>query len=179
MLSLKLVHLIEEHINGLTDAIVAKLHSAPKTRGLQKVPAPELRCRIHETLCDFHTWLLTNADRSIAERYRDLGRRHAAREVALPDVCWAIVLMKEQLWEFVEEQALHTTSVEIHAELELMRVLDLFFDCVICHMVEGYEEARQKMAGPQLPVGTGLSVASTRPKWMRNGRIKDVRQSNL
>lgn len=177
MLSLKLVHLIEVHIDGLSDGIVAKLHTSARTRGLQTIPAPELRGRIHETLCHFHAWLITNADHSIAERYRDLGRRHAARGAALPDLCWAIVLMKEHLWDFVEQQALHTTPVEIHGELELMRLLDLFFDCVICHVSEGYDEARSKMASAHVDASAaGLHVVPARPKWLRTGKNKDAVQ---
>ena len=171
MLSLKLVHLLEQHSDELADGITAKLHTSSRTRGLQAIPAIELRARIHETLCHFHAWLLTSADHTVEERYRSLGRHHAAKNVALPDVCWAIVLMKEHLWDFVGQQAFHTTPVEIHAELELMRLLDLFFDCAICHVTEGYEQVRCD--------GEAMNLASSEPevhllngrlKWLRSGR---------
>ncbi len=179
MVSLKLVHLIEEHANELADGIVGKLHSAPRTRSLQRIPAPELRNRIQETLRHFHAWLLNSADHNVQERYQDLGRRHAAQDVALPDLCWAFVLIKEHLWEFVGRQAFHTTSVEIHAEHELMRLLDLFFDCTICHVAEGYEQARSNMSGPTQSLSEPrMGLVANRPKWRRSSRNRDTTHGN-
>ena len=171
MISLKLTRLIEEHSSELSDEIVVKLDTDPKTQGLRKIPAPELRKRIQETLCQFHAWLLTSADHHVQEHYRELGRHHAAQNVALSDLCWAIVLVKEHLWDFVQQQALHTTSVEIHAELELIRLLDLFFDGAICHVAEGYEQVRSEMRGSEPRSGEPrMPVIPSRPRWLRSPR---------
>src|SRR5579884_2972329 len=90
MISLKLTRLIEQHSSELTDELVKKLHSSPRTRGLQRIAAPELRNRIEEMLSQFHGWLLTKEDRKkVQERYRTLGRQHASQYVSLPDLCWA------------------------------------------------------------------------------------------
>jgi hypothetical protein len=142
MLSLKMVQLIEEHSDELADGIVTKLHRSPRTLTLRRIPAAELQSRVKESLHHLHTWLLTNKGHHVEERYRELGRHHAAYDVSMSDLCWAIVLMKEHLWGFVEQRALYTTPVEIHAEMELMRLLDLFFDGMIYHVAEGYEHAR-------------------------------------
>ena len=179
MVSFKLVHLIGEHASELADGIVGKLHSAPQTRSLQRIPAPELRNRIQETLCQFHEWLLTNGNDDMQERYRDLGRYHATRDVALPDFCWAIVLIKEHLWDFVGRQTFHTTSVEIHAEFELMRLMDLFFDRAICYVAEGYEQARSELRGPSQSLDTPRMPLIPGPgKWLRSSRNSDAISGN-
>lgn len=171
MISLKLTRLIDEHTCELADGIVVKSHVDPRTQSLRRIPALELRKRIQETLCQFHAWLLTSADHRVQEHYRELGRHHAAQNVALPDLCWAIVLIKEHLWDFVQQQALHTTSVEIHAELELIRLLDLFFDGTICHVAEGYEQVRSEMRGAEQPSGEPrIPLIPSRPKWLRSPR---------
>ncbi len=171
MISLKLIRLIDEHTNDLADHIAGKLHNGTRTQSLRKIPAPELRKRIQETLCQLHAWLLTSSGHNVQEHFRELGREHAAQNVALPDLCWAFVLTKEQLWEFVERQALHTTSVEIHAELELIRLLDLFFDRTICHVAEGYEQAQSEIREPGQPSGeAALPPIPSRAKWLRSPR---------
>ncbi len=146
MVSLKLVRLIEEHSNELTEGLVRKLHSAPRTRSLRAVPANELRTRLHGLLCEFHTWLLTHADDKMQERYVELGRYHAGKNVTLPDLCWAMVLIKEHVWEFVGRQALHNSPVEIFGEFELLRFLDLFFDSALCCVTEGYVQVQHEAA---------------------------------
>jgi hypothetical protein len=178
MISLKLVRLIEEHKSELADEIVGSLHSDPRTKSLQRIPAPELRERIQATLCQFHAWLLTSVDHNVQEHYRDLGRHHAAQDVTLPDLCWAIVLIKERLWHFVERRALHTTSVEIHAELELIRFLDLFFDGAICHVAEGYECVRNEMRAPEQPSGPRMPLIPSRPRWLRSVRGSGTEHGN-
>ncbi len=53
MISLKLVRLIEEHSDELTDDLVRKLQSSAQTRSLQRISAADLRRGIHESLCSF------------------------------------------------------------------------------------------------------------------------------
>ncbi len=151
MISLKLTRLIEQHSSGLTDELVKKLHSSPRTRGLQRVAAPELRNRIEEMLSQFHAWLLTKEDRNnVQERYRALGRQHASQYVSLPDLCWAVVVIKEHLWDFVGQHAFHAAPMDLHAELELTRFVNVFFDGMICYFAEGYEQYRSEMVELQL-----------------------------
>lgn len=170
MLSLRMIQLIEEHSDELADGIVARLHHSPRTLTLRRIPVTDLHSRIQTTLHHLHGWLLTTEGNQVQERYRELGRHHAEHEVSLPDLCWAIVLIKEHLWDFVGQRAFHTTPVEIHAEMELMRLLDLFFDGMIYHVAEGYEEVRGK---PHVSSAEqGMPVWPEPPRWLRVGRNK-------
>lgn len=153
-ISLKLTRLIEQHSSELTHELVKKLHSSSRTRGLQRVAAPELGNRIQEMLSQFHEWLLTKEDRrNVQERYRRLGRQHATQHVSLPDLCRAVVVIKEHLWDFVGQHAFHTAPMDLHAELELARFVNVFFDGMICYFAEGYEQFRREMVEPQLHAG--------------------------
>jgi len=80
---------------------------------MQKVPEAELRSRIHEILQHLGEWLLTKSGSDIGMRYRDLGARRASQGVSLTDFCWAIVLTKEHLWEFLQRQGFLRSPVEI------------------------------------------------------------------
>jgi len=154
MISLKLTRLIEQHSSELTDELVEKLHNSSRTRGLQQVAAPELRNRIQEMLRQFHGWLVTKGDCSnVEERYRRLGKQHASQHVSLPDLCWAVVVIKDHLWDFVGKHAFHTAPMDLQAELELTRFVNVFFDGMICYFAEGYEQFRSEMVEPQPRAG--------------------------
>jgi len=139
MIALKLVRLIENHSQELTDSLIAKLEASARTADLRKVPTEELRGRVHEILQHLNEWLLTKTGRDIEKYYREIGERRAAQNVALSDFCWGIILTKEHLWEFLQRQAFMRGPVEIYGELELLRLMDQFFDRALCFASEGYE----------------------------------------
>ena len=116
---------------------------------MSKVPTDELRRRTHEILENLSEWLLTKTGGDIEQRYSELGARRASQGVALSDYCWAIVLTKEYLWEFLQRQGFLRSPVEIYGEMELLRLLDQFFDRAICSAAEGYEQHLcAKQTGP-------------------------------
>ena len=141
MIALRLVHLIEKHSDELVVDLLGKIEHSSRTRDLRKVPVEELRNRIYEVLSHLSEWLLTKTDRDIEKRYLEMGARRAAQGVSLQDFCWAIILMKEHLWEFLNRQGFAHNSVELYGELELLRLLDQFFDRAVCYATEGYQRA--------------------------------------
>jgi hypothetical protein len=139
MIALRLVRLIEHHSDELAAELVGKIHSSPRTADMRKVPAEELRSRIHQILEHLGEWLLTKTGRDIESHYFEVGERRAAQGVALADFCWAIVITKEHIWEFLQRQGFLRGPVEIYGEMELLRLLDQFFDRALCYASEGYE----------------------------------------
>ena len=157
MFSVKLVHLIEQHSSELTDGLVKKLHTSPRTRGLQQVPAADLRKRVQEMLIEFHLWLITRGEDNGQAYCMKVGARHASDGIPLSDSCWAIVVVKEHLWDFVEQHAFYRGPSDLHAELELMRYINLFFDSMLCYVTDGYEQYQRTVPKPAEPRGkTGM-----------------------
>jgi len=144
MISLRLVQLIERHSDELVTELVTKLESSSRTTDLHKVPTEELRRRIHEILRHLSEWLLIKTGHDIEQRYLKIGERRASQGVALSDFCWAIAMTKEHLWEFLERQGLIRGPVDIYGEMELLRMLDQFFDRALCFATEGYEQFIQQ-----------------------------------
>jgi hypothetical protein len=140
MIALRLVRLIERHADELAEELIEKLRVSAHTSDMEKVPEGELRSRIHEILQHLGEWLLTKTGSDIEMRYRDLGTRRAAQGVPLADFCWAIVLTKEHLRGFLQRQGFLRSPVEIYGELELLQLLDQFFDRALCYAAEGYEQ---------------------------------------
>ncbi len=144
MIALRLVRLIEDHSDEVAEGLLKKFEMSSLTRDMKKVPAHELRDRVYEILRNLGEWLLYKREDEIERRYRELGARRAAQEVSLSDYCWAIVLTKEHLWEFLQKQGMLRGPLEIYGELELLRLMDQFFDRAVCYATEGYERAAAK-----------------------------------
>jgi hypothetical protein len=102
-----------------------------------------LRRQIEEILQHLSEWLLTKTGDDIEQRFFELGERRASQGVTLSDFCWAIAVIKEHLWEFLERQGFKRGPVEIYGEVELLRLLDRFLDRALCFATEGYEQHSQ------------------------------------
>jgi hypothetical protein len=105
------------------------------------VPNHELRHRSQEILRNLSDWLLSKSDADVELRYREIGAARARQNVALSDVCWGIFLTKEHIWAFLQREGFLRGALEIYGELELLRLLDQFFDRAVCYCAEGYETA--------------------------------------
>jgi len=141
MITVRLVRLIERNSDELTDTLLTKFYSSPRTGELQKVPRHELRQRCHEILRHLSDWLLSKSGTDIEQRYRKIGSLRATQGISLAAVTWGIVLMKEHIWDFLQREGFLRGPLEIYGALELQRLLDQFFDHAICYCVAGYEEA--------------------------------------
>jgi len=150
MIALRLVRLIEHHSDALAGELVVKLETSSRTADLRKVPIEELRQRLQEILRHLSEWLLTKTGHDIEQRYFEIGERRASQGVALSDFCWSIVLIKEHLWAFLQRQGSMHGPVEIYGEMELLRLLDQFFDRGLCYATEGYEQFAQLHNGADI-----------------------------
>jgi len=77
----------------------------------------------------------------IEHRYLEIGMRRAQQGIPLSELIQAIVLTKENLWDFLKSEAVMDRAVEIMGELELLQMLEMFFDRAIYYASVGYEEA--------------------------------------
>jgi hypothetical protein len=160
MIALRLVRLIEDHSETLTEGLLEKFKRSPRTQDFAKVPRQELHDRVQELLTHLGEWLLHKKEADIELRYRDIGARRAAQQVSLADYHWAIVITKEHIWDFLQRQGFLQSPLEIYGEMELLRLLDQFFDRAMYYVTEGYERAEnservgvsQRSAAAQLNV---------------------------
>jgi hypothetical protein len=141
MLAVRLVHLIEAHCDEIAAGVLKKFQGSPRTSDLRNVPPPELRQRTLEILRYLSEWLLFKSESEIERRYKEMGRARASQNVSFADFCWSMIFTKEQIWDFVQQQGYLQSVVEIYGEMELLRLLDQFFERAICYGAEGYETA--------------------------------------
>lgn len=140
MFSYRLVRLIESHADALAAGLEERVLDNAQVSHFRHVPAHELRERVYEIYRHLCEWLLGKNELDIENRYREIGSRRAQQKVPLSEVLQAIVLTKENLWEFLKSEAVMDRAVEIMGELELLQMLEMFFDRAIHFAAVGYEE---------------------------------------
>jgi len=142
MLAYRLVRLIEAHSDALAAGLLHTVQSSKLTRDYKKVPEEELKQRVYEIYRHLGEWLLARTEFDINERYREIGARRAEQNVPLSQLVWVIVLTKENLWEYLKHEAGIVRPAEIFGELEMLQLLDQFFERAIFYAAVGYENAR-------------------------------------
>jgi len=142
----RLVELIEKHSEELARGLMEKLIHSEKASEMRKVPEAELRQRIYEVYRNLGDWLLNKTEADIERRYTEIGGRRAAQGVALSHVLYALMCVKEHLWSYLRFAGLVDRHVELFQELELLQMVDLFFDRAAYYLVRGYEQAAKVKA---------------------------------
>ena len=120
--SYRLVHLIESHAEALASGLEERMHENVRISHFRHIPAHELKERVHEIYRHLGEWLLGKNELDIEHRYREIGARRAAQEVPLSEIIQAIVLTKENLWDFPKGEAVMDRALEIMGELELLQI---------------------------------------------------------
>jgi hypothetical protein len=145
MIALRLARLIESHSDQLAEGLLRKLHSSARAQHLlEKVPESEVRERAHEIYRNLSDWLLNKTEPEIGRVYVQLGRQRAKQGVSMSSLCWAIMKTEENLWEYLESEGERANAMDILGSLELLRLLNQFFDRAIYYATLGYETAKHE-----------------------------------
>lgn len=148
MLSHRFVRLIEDHSDALGSSLLHKVQRSAHTEAFHKVPPDELKQRVCEIYQHLGEWLLDKSEADIEHRYTEIGTRRAEQGVPLSQVIWAIILTKDNLWEFILDESYPDRPVEVFGKQELLQLLDQFFDRAIYSAAMGYEWAAEANARP-------------------------------
>lgn len=145
MIALRFVRLIESHSDEIAKSLVKMLHTSSRTKGMETISDADLLIGTHETLRHLSDWLLSKTNAEIEARYVGVGRRLARHGVTLPNACWTLVLSKQCLWDFLQREGFLFSPVELYGEMELLWLLNQFFDRALCYLAEGYERERNSL----------------------------------
>jgi hypothetical protein len=141
MLAYKLVRLIETHSDALATTLVAKVQTSDLTRSYRHVPPQDLKATVGEIYQHLGEWLLGKSSFDIERRYQEIGARRVHQGVPISELIWVIILTKETLWEFLKKESTPEQPVEAFGELEMLQLLDQFFDRAVHSASIGYEKA--------------------------------------
>jgi hypothetical protein len=140
MISIKLVKMIEEHAEQITQGLLKDIQTNPKTSSYQQFSVEEMHTRAYTVYKNLGEWLIDTTEAKAQQWYLALGRRRFEEKIPVSQVIFALVLTKNHLLKYVKRFGLLDTALELHRELELFRFVTEFFDKAIYYTVMGYEE---------------------------------------
>ncbi len=146
MLSPKLIHLIEYHWDEILARSIRSIRCDPDLPHLKDLSQAELRDLGRNILEKMGHWLADAKDEEVARAYESMGRLRFEEDVPLHEVVRGLCLLKSKAMEYLEEQGLAKTSLELYAEGEFEHRLGRFFDLMLYHVVRGYEAALRRAA---------------------------------
>ncbi len=156
MLSAKLVQLIEDHWEPLTRRMMLIIRVDPRLVHVQTLSESDLHDRIGLVCKNLGHWLAAGDDEHLAAEFEALGRQRRREAVPLDEVIHVTHLVKHRMLDFVRDQGIAQTSVELYAQEELEHRVGLFFDAVVYHLVRGYEqELREAASAARLSAAAG------------------------
>ena len=144
MMLYRLVRLIETHSHSLAACLLDRVQGSDATPDYKNVSPEELRDRVYEIYRHLGDWLMTKDELDLERRYLKIGAARARQNVPFSQVAWAIVLTKDNLWEFLKKESPQERPVEVFGELEMLQLLDHFFDRAIYYAALGYELVRKE-----------------------------------
>ena len=139
----RLVHLIESHSQELAGELLNRTHQSPHLTSFSKVPDHELRQRVHEIYSHLGQWLMSRTEGDIARQYAEIGARRYRQGVLLSELLWAIILTKDNLWDFLGRESWPGFEIEVLAEHDMFRRIDHFFNRAMYYAARGFEQAER------------------------------------
>ncbi len=140
MLSLRLVRLIESHSEELALGLAQQVQNSERTSDFKEIPRDELRLAAAEVYRNLEEWLLQKKEEDIGKRFRMLAARRASQGVRLYQLVWVLVISRNHLWHFLQQESFVDNIFELFGELEVQQMLNQFFDRAIYYSILGYEE---------------------------------------
>ena len=141
----RLVRLIEMRSNELASCLIDRVHNSEATSDYKFVPDEDLKDRVYEIYRHLGEWLMTKDEVELKRRYLRIGAQRAKQCVSFSQLAWAITLTKENLWAYLKRQSEMDRPVEAFGELELLQLLDNFFDRAVYSAAIGHEKARTEV----------------------------------
>ena len=143
MVATRLVRLIEEHSDRLAAGLIERVHNSSRTVAYLQLSPEDLRHGAFEIYRHLGDWLTTKTETDIEYRFTELGALRARQGIPIPDFVWAMIITKENLWHFLRMQVGVDRVVEILGELELIQIIDQFFDRALYYAMVGYARAER------------------------------------
>ena len=141
LLAYRLVKLIETHSDGLARSLHNRYRNDTRCSAYAKVPDTELTSTVYEVYLHLGEWLMGKTEADIERRYLEIGAERAAQGVPASQVVWMICLVRENLWDYLQKHAELEKPAEIFGEIELLEMLDQFFNRAIYYATLGHERA--------------------------------------
>jgi hypothetical protein len=151
MISARIVELIQNHAPQLTTDTVADLLTNEHTPSFRRAAPLDLEGRIFRIYNHLGDWIAAGQGFAEAE-FEEWGRKRFGQGIALSEIVYAILVMKQHLSRYVSEHGLieaafprteqdYVLPMHLHSLQELNGMVNHFFDRALYHLAKGYEMA--------------------------------------
>jgi hypothetical protein len=154
MLAARLVIMIEQHAEELTQGVVHELRTNSRTPSYHKLDPQENYARVFDVVSHLGEWLDRKSDAATERAYRKLGQERFRERIPLAEVVSALMLTKQTLRRYIKTEGWVDSAFELYQHVELYDMISHFFDRAIYFTVLGYEEEARpvgKTAAPSEP----------------------------
>jgi len=141
MLSGRLVEMVEDHADQLTQALVAELRQEPRALAYQRLSYADIYERVYSVYHDLGEWLGREAENLVEQQYSTLGKRRASEGIPLSQVVYVLIRTKTYLFEYVRRAGLFDSVMDLYQLQEFHRLVENFFDRAVYYAALGYERA--------------------------------------
>jgi len=142
MVANRLVQLIEAHSDELAASLVERLRHSSRTVSFLKIPEDSLRQAADDLYRHLGDWLNNKTETDIEYRFVQVGTMRAEQRIPLSDFVWAMIITKESIWRFLQMQSVERVF-DLYGELELIHLIDQFFDRALYYATLGYSQAER------------------------------------
>lgn len=149
-----LMQQIETHAEQLTQRVIDAVRTSPRTMFLRDVSEEELTRRFFDLFRNLGRWLSEKKESEIETIYSDIGRRRCREAVPLSELVYALILVKQNLWDYVQKNVVAVSESTLYEEQLVAEMVGRFFDRAVYHTVRGYEEVWAKDTSLRLLAGS-------------------------
>jgi len=143
MLAHRLTKLIETHADQLVATLGERISRSPRCDEYTRVSSVELKKLVSGIYGELGEWLVSRPEEDIEKRYTAIGMQRAEEGVSVSQLLWCIMLVKENLWEYLRNNENLENTAQIFGELVLTQMVDQFFDRAMYYAVRGHEHVRE------------------------------------
>ena len=135
------IRIVEGHAERLAERWLLRLRKEEAMMEVYlRVPEDNLLSHVRKAYEEIGTYLGQPRHPVIAAHFRETGKRRKREGVPLTAVVRAIQLARSVMWQYVLEQGIFDSTVNLYQAMNLYREVVACFDQAILFAVEGYGE---------------------------------------
>ena len=134
------IRLVEGHAEALARRWIERIRKEEGLEAYLSLPEAALMEHVTDAYREIGLFLDQPKHDIVRHHFHDSGRRRRKQSLPISDVIRAIQLARNVMWQYVLEQDVFDSSLNLYQAIDLYRQIVNFFDCAIVFAVEGYCE---------------------------------------
>lgn len=148
MISQRLLRMVKQNADRLTNDLIAEIRRDPRTTAYHKLSEEDLHERALDLFHNLGQWLSAHTEFAVQTRYEAFGRKRYQEKIPFSQALFALTRAKSLLLNFIRGAIEAESAAELPLEHELVIAISQFFDKALYHAAAGYEDAAKAAQAP-------------------------------